>query len=174
MEIILRTIFRLQACGLVLMVALTPWFGSAAEPAQTASEFFASTNLLTFQVELDNRASQELEERAKSYVSGRVRVGEQVFDDVGIRLKGSGTFQPLYDHPSLAVKFNWRNPHQRFSGLAKLFLENSGQDATRMCKALANGATSDAMWSPKPSIRRSSRITLATTLATCMKPIFGM
>lgn len=137
------TAFRLQACGWVLLGALIPAFGIAAEPPQTASEFFAGTNLVTFRIVLENRASQQLEERAKTYVSGRVDVGDQVFEDVGIRLKGSGTFQPLYDHPSLAVKFNWHNPRQRFAGLTKLFLENSGQDATRMCKALANGAYSD-------------------------------
>ena len=121
------------------------WFcAGAGEQPRTATEFFSSTNLIAFQIELDSNASEQLEARPKTYVAGRIRVGDQVFEEVGIRLKGSGTFQPLYDRPSVAVKFNWRQPSQRFAGLAKLFLENSGQDATRMCKALANGAYSDA------------------------------
>jgi spore coat protein H len=116
----------------------------AAELPTTASDFFASTNLLTLQIELDPGAVNRLEQHPKAYVEGRFRVGESSFEEVGVRLKGSGTFQPLYDHPSLAVKFNWRRAHQRFAGLSKLFLENSGQDATRMCKLVANGAYTDA------------------------------
>src|SRR5947209_1170581 len=104
-KIIERIAFRVQAYGWLLLLAVMPAFGSVVESTQTPSEFFASTNLVTFRIVLENRASQQLEERAKAYVSGRVEVGDQVFEDVGIRLKGSGTFQPLYDHPSLAVKF---------------------------------------------------------------------
>ena len=108
-----------------------------------AQRFFESTNLTLFQVELDEVAVGQLESRPKTYVSGRVRVAGEVLEEVGIRLKGSGTFQPIYEHPSLTLKFNWRKPHQRFSGLTKLFLENSGQDASRLCKLVANGAFAD-------------------------------
>jgi len=116
----------------------------AGQLPDNPEEFFNCTNLLTFWVELDQGAFQQLSERPKSYVSGRVHVGDQVWEHVGIRLKGSGTFQPVYEHPSLALKFNWKEAGQRFAGLNKLFLENSGQDATRMCKLLANAAYNDA------------------------------
>lgn len=116
---------------------------AASERQKKAQDFFDSTNLLTFQVELGLPEFDALAQRPRTYVAGRVRVGERVWENVGVRLKGSGTFEPIFRHPSLTLKFNWREPHQRFSGLPKLFLENSGQDATRMCKLIANGAFRD-------------------------------
>ncbi|HLH55577.1 MAG TPA: CotH kinase family protein [Verrucomicrobiae bacterium] len=99
--------------------------------------------MAVFHVELDDFEAGQLARRPKAYVGGRVRIGEQVFENVGIRLKGSGTFQPISEHPSLAVKFNWKESNQRFSGLAKLFLENSAQDASKMCKFVANAVFAD-------------------------------
>lgn len=119
------------------------WSAGASEHERQAKEFFESTNLITFRVELGESEFNQLAQRPKSYVCGRVRVGDQAWENVGIRLKGSGTFQPIDQHPSLALKFNWKEPHQRFSGLAKIFLENSAQDASRMCKLVANGAFAD-------------------------------
>src|SRR5260370_21676018 len=114
-----------------------------AQNEEKAQDFFDSTNLTTFRVELDNPEFGQLAQRPKSYVRGRVRVGESTWENVGVRLKGSGTFQPVYAHPSLTLKFNWKEAGQRFEGLNKLFLENSGQDATRLCKFIANAAFAD-------------------------------
>jgi spore coat protein H len=128
-------------CTLVLTVGLS--HAAAASRQEKAQEFFDSTNLLTFRVELEGSGFNQLAQRPRTYVPGRVRVGERVWENVGIRLKGSGTFQPIFQHPSLTLKFNWKEPHQHFSGLTKLFLENSAQDATRMCKLIANGVFAD-------------------------------
>jgi len=118
--------------------------GEETKIPDTANEFFTGTNLLKFQVRLDERAFETLADQPKRYVSGQVQVGDHLWEEVGIRLKGSGTFQPVYDHPSLALKFNWKRAEERFAGLPKLFLENSGQDATRMCKLIANAAYTEA------------------------------
>ena len=126
-----------------MLLALAGRLGAASGPEEQAREFFQSTNLLTFRVELDDAAVAELSQNPRRYVRGTVRVGDGVWEDVGIRLKGSGTFQPITERPSLALKFNWKGPHQRFCGLHKLFLENSGQDASRMCKLVANGVFAD-------------------------------
>src|SRR5690242_11446987 len=121
-----------------------PSLRGSNERQDHSEDFFDSTNLVTFRIELSQSAFDQLGERAKAYVGGRVRVGERAWENVGIRLKGSGTFQPIYDRPSLALKFNWKEQGQRFDGLNKVFLENSGQDATRMCKLIDNGAYADA------------------------------
>jgi len=73
-----------------------------AENDQKAEEFFNSTNLLTFQVDLEPFELGQLAQRPKTYVRGRVRVAGVELENVGIRLKGSGTFQPVYELPSLA------------------------------------------------------------------------
>jgi hypothetical protein len=119
--------------------------GHGTVPGQAAAEaFFASTNLASFQVELGPAEYQQLLRQPRGYVSARVRVGDRVFEQVGVRLKGSGTFQPISRHPSLALKFNWKLPNQEFEGLTKLFLNNSGQDATMLCELMASGAFTDA------------------------------
>jgi spore coat protein H len=114
-----------------------------AEHNQQAQAFFDSTNLLTFHVKVESAEIEALERRPRSYVEGTVSVGNQVLEHVGIRLKGSGTFQPVGERPSIALKFNWKDEHQRFVGLNKLYLENSAQDASRMCKLVANGVFAD-------------------------------
>lgn len=130
-------------CTITALIAFTGLPASGAQNEEKAQAFFDSTNLITFLVELGNAEVQQLAQSPRSYVRGTVRVGERSFENVGVRLKGSGTFQPIYAHPSLTVKFNWKDAQQRFSGLTKLFLENSGQDATRLCKFIANGAFAD-------------------------------
>src|SRR5947209_8363284 len=116
----------------------------AASQTDEARELFESTNLIQFQVELDDAEYQQLAQRPGSYVSGTVRVAGRTFEQVGIRLKGTGTFQPINKHPSLSLKLNWKLPGQEFAGMSKVFLENSGQDATRLCKMVSSGAFTDA------------------------------
>jgi hypothetical protein len=129
---------------LAQVVHAVPEGESESRRSDRAQNFFESTNLACFEVELDEAASQRLSQRPTTYVSGRVRVGSLSFEQVGVRLKGRGTFQPISQRPNLTLKFNWRLPKQRFAGLAKVLLENSGQDATLLCKLVSNGAFADA------------------------------
>jgi hypothetical protein len=136
-----KTYFLCFAALSVCSAQLPCWGTDHREEAQA---FFDSTNLITFKVELDDPEYGALTERPKTYVLGKAQIEGHTWENIGIRLKGSGTFQPIYEHPSLTLKFNWKGSNLRFSGLNKLFLENSGQDATRMCKLIANGAFADA------------------------------
>ena len=129
----------LSAC----LILLPESRGPGAQKENDARTFFDSTNLVTFQVDLGDSALRQLEQNPRNYVEGRVSAGTLTYESVGIRLKGTGTFQPIQAHPSLTLKFNWKQPHQHFAGLTKLFLENSGQDATRLCKFIANAAFAD-------------------------------
>jgi spore coat protein H len=138
-----RSFLQVSAgCLLLMAFAMAP--SSASQSADKAQAFFDSTNLTLFQVELADAEIQELMQTPRSYVPGKVRVGERTWENVGIRLKGTGTFEPIYARPSLALKFNWKEDAQQFAGLNKLFLENSDQDASRLCKLVANGAFADA------------------------------
>lgn len=150
-------ILRRAIAGCVLLAVFLLSRAFASNHEEQAAEFFENTNLLTFQIELDPPALGQLARRPRSYVPGRVKVGSKVLENVGIRLKGSGTFQSVFEHPSLALKFNWKEEDQHFEGLSKLFLENSGQDATRMCKVIANGAYLDC-GIPAPRITQAKVI----------------
>ena len=159
-----RTI-AILAFGAILWTAASTQAGAANE--QQAAEFFESTNMVTFRVKLEDFEVSQLAQRPRTYVRGSVQVDDRVWDNVGIRLKGSGTFQPISEHPSLTLKFNWKEPHQRFSGLAKLFLENSAQDASRMCKFVANAAFTDG-GIPAPRITQAHVFLNDRDLGACV------
>ena len=122
---------------------LVAFSANSAERDEEAGAFFNSTNLTVFRVELAEAEIRKLAVNAKTYVPGTVRAAGCTLENVGVRLKGMGTFEPIYARPSITLKFNWKQAHQQFSGLSKLFLENSDQDASRLCKLIANGAFND-------------------------------
>src|SRR5687768_1037370 len=69
-------------------------------------ELFNGSSVPSFEVHLDEKALQSLNESNRTYVRGTFRTDSQVFRDVGVRLKGRSTYQPLDRKPSFTVKFN--------------------------------------------------------------------
>ncbi|MES2570185.1 MAG: CotH kinase family protein [Verrucomicrobiota bacterium] len=76
-------------------------------------------------------------------VKATVREGTKVYTDVGIHLKGSYSFQPIDARPSLTLNFDKFHKGQRFHGLTKLHLNNTVQDPTYLCEALARELFND-------------------------------
>jgi hypothetical protein len=77
-------------------------------------------------------------------VAGITRIDDQEFADTGIRLKGRGSFKPLGDKPSFAIKFNQFVPGQKLFGLSKIMLNNASQDSTYLSEYVATGLFRDA------------------------------
>jgi len=71
--------------------------------------------------------------------------------DVGIRLKGSGSFRDLSGKAAFKVKFNHSVPGGRFLGLRRLTLNNMVQDASQLHELLAY-ATFRAAGIPAPRV----------------------
>src|SRR5881394_1467538 len=65
-----------------------------------------------------------------------VRDGDRVFTNVAMHLKGSFTFQPIDDKPSLTLNFDKFSAGQRYRGCDKIHLNNSVQDPSYLCEAL--------------------------------------
>jgi len=70
-------------------------------------------------------------------VQATIREDRTTFTNVAIHLKGSFTFQPIDSKPSLTLNFEKFAPGQRFHGLSKVHLNNSVQDSSYLCEALA-------------------------------------
>lgn len=70
-------------------------------------------------------------------VKATVREGGRVYTNVAVHLKGSYSFQPIDGKPSLTLNFDRFAPGQRFHGLTKIHLNNSVQDPSYLCEALA-------------------------------------
>jgi spore coat protein CotH len=67
-----------------------------------------------------------------------------VLTNVGVRLKGMGSFRSVDEKPSLTVKFDEFVPVQEYRGLTRLMFNNSVQDPTFLAEFLAMGLFHDA------------------------------
>ncbi len=77
-------------------------------------------------------------------VQATVREGDKIYTNVAVHLKGSWSFQPVDEKPSLTLNFDKFAPGQRFRGLDKIHLNNSVQDGTYLHEALAREVFNDA------------------------------
>ncbi len=105
---------------------------------------FTNDLLRTFKIEVAEPALGTLKKDNRSYVRATVTEGGRVFKDVGVHLKGNGSFQPLDQKPSFAVKFDKYTPDQDYLGLTKIMLNNSSQDGTRLGELMATQMFRDA------------------------------
>jgi len=87
-----------------------------------------------------------------------VRDGDRVFTNVAMHLKGSFTFQPIDDKPSLTLNFDKFSAGQRYRGYDKIHLNNSVQDPSYLCEALASEVFNQA-GVPAPRVGHA-RVTL--------------
>ena len=110
------------------------------------SEFFESAELRTFKITLGKEQYAALGDnnRNRQYVSATVAVGAVTYSNVAVRLKGMGSFRPLHEKPSLAVKFDEYVEDQKFFGLSKIMLNNSSQDPTYLAELVSMSMFRDA------------------------------
>ena len=113
-------------------------------PLPPGAELFADGRIRTFKIELTESALATLKKNERAYVPATVTEGGTVFKEAGVHLKGMGSFQPFDQKPSLAVKFDKYTPDQRYLGLSKIFLNNSGQDSTFLAELMATQMFRDA------------------------------
>jgi hypothetical protein len=132
------------------VAAAAPGAGAQAQPEAGAKKiearagFFASPAVALFEFEVNPAGAAILRRNSRTYVPATVRQGGTVLTNVGIRLKGMGSFRPVDEKPSLAVKFDEFVPEQEYRGLTKLMFNNSAQDPTFLAELLATGLFRDA------------------------------
>lgn len=122
---------------LAVMLALAPARAADAKKSGASEAFFRATNIHTLQIEIPASQLSSLKQGNREYVRATLRDGSVVVRDVGIRLKGHGTFQPIDKKPALAVKVNEFVSGQEFHGLTKLVLNNSIMDPSYARELLA-------------------------------------
>ncbi len=101
------------------------------KPHRDESEVFFSSGLIPhFKIALEKSQYEALLKEPRKYARATVTVGDQVYPDVAIHLKGSASFRVLTDKPALTLNFDKFHKNQRFHGMDKLHLNNSVQDGT--------------------------------------------
>lgn len=115
-------------------------------PKADLSQLFFGTNapIRTFKIEVSSNELAALKRDVRAYCRGTVTIDSNVIQDVGIHLKGNGSFQNLDQKPSFAVKFDRYVPDRAVFGLEKLMLNNSSQDGTYLAEMIATWMFRDA------------------------------
>jgi spore coat protein H len=104
---------------------------------ETSHELFESGPVRQLHLEVDSAGIASLKKESHKSVAATVREGTNVYEGVGVHLKGHLTFQPIDgEKPNFTVKFNLNKPGQKFHGLSKISLNNSKQDPSYLNEAL--------------------------------------
>jgi hypothetical protein len=71
-------------------------------------------------------------------VPGRFVYGKEVYEPIGVRLKGNGSFLPIDEKPSFKLKFDEYDGDLEFHGLDRLVLNNMSNDPTCLHERVAH------------------------------------
>ena len=117
---------------------------AAGDKAIPGGSLFTDGKVRTFKITVEGPALAVLEKNDRSYVRATISEGSNVFKDVGVHLKGMGSFRPFNEKPSFSVKFDRFTPDQTYLGLSKLMLNNASQDGTYLAEWMATQMFRDA------------------------------
>jgi hypothetical protein len=112
--------------------------------AAPGAQLFSDGKVRTFKIAVEEPGLSVLSKNDRSYVRATITEGTNVFKDVGIHLKGMGSFRPFNEKPSFAVKFDKYVDDQTYEGLTKIMLNNSSQDSTYLAELIATQMFRDA------------------------------
>lgn len=130
---------------------------TAEEAAEDAANealyqaFFDPAVVQTIELELGDAELRALRRDPFEYVEGNVIVNGTRLDTVGIRLKGSSSYQDFDGKPAFKVKFNAYVSGQKYATLERLTLNNMVGDAT-MSKEMIGYALWTSVGMPVPRI----------------------
>ena len=131
---------------------------SEKEGSDPGATVFGSLKIRHYHLELSEQSLERLAEEPKHYVRGTFYEGDQVYPNVGIRLKGGwGSFRTLEGENKAAftIKFNQYEKKQRFHGLRRIVLNNAVQDPSYLRESIGYSLFRDA-GIPAPRINYAS------------------
>jgi spore coat protein CotH len=104
--------------------------------AVTSAEFLAAP-IGRIDIEIPPDSVRSLDRENRTYVPCTVRMGDEVYESVGVHLKGAaGSFQPLRGNPGLTLNFKKFGKGGCFHGMTKIHLNNSVQDPSFMTEII--------------------------------------
>jgi len=135
---------RSKHLAAVIIAIATGHSVAVADTNAPGHELFTEGAVRHFKIQIDPIEWQNLKNDNRTYVRASVTVNSDTFRHVGIRLKGQGSFRPLEDRPSLALKFDEFVQDQKFCGLTKIMLNNSSQDRSYLSEYICTSLYRDA------------------------------
>src|SRR5437016_3801972 len=114
------------------------------EHQRASMELFTNGGVCQIHLEVSPAAIESLKKEKRKFVRITVKEGGRAYSQVGVHLKGMGSFRPIEEKPSFTLKFNEFTAGQRFHGLTKITLNNSVQDPTYINEPLCTALFRDA------------------------------
>src|SRR5688500_10444657 len=74
--------------------------GAPTGNREASWEFFNDSKVRVFEFEIPQAGLMSLQRSQRAYVKATVREGSVVLTNVGVRLKGMGSFRPVFEKPS--------------------------------------------------------------------------
>ncbi|HEU5060394.1 MAG TPA: CotH kinase family protein [Kofleriaceae bacterium] len=108
----------------------------AAPPVDESAELYDLAAFPRFEIELPPESVTALENDPATYAPGTFRYGDEVVENIGVRLKGEYTFRPLSQKASFKLKFDEFVPDQSFRGLKRMTLNNGFEDPSFVAERL--------------------------------------
>jgi hypothetical protein len=134
--------------ALLLIIAAAAGFSSAHAASYTKAEvdsqLFSTPSRI--RIEIPDEGMKVLRDYVQVWrqtrpervdVRATVREGGRTYTNVAVHLKGSYSFQPIDEKPSLTLNFDKFAPGQKFHGHTKIHLNNSVQDPSYLSEQLA-------------------------------------
>lgn len=101
-----------------------------------SSPVFSETEVMQIEITLSETALASLRTDPTTFIEGSVTADGHTWSPVGVRLKGSASFQPIDAKANFKIKFE-DYTEERFYGLDRLTLQNNVWDASVMAQDLA-------------------------------------
>lgn len=102
----------------------------ATEGGGMPVDLFAGKPVWEVQLQIAAADMQQLRTNARACVSAAVRAGRRTYPQVGIHLKGTGSFRGLDDKPGWTLDFGRFVPGGQLGGVRKIHLNNSVEDGS--------------------------------------------
>lgn len=121
---------RVFAPLLCLFLALNvPAAGQSKKVLAESEAFFKSPKVLEIAIEIDKKNLEALRREPRKYAKATFKVGDKVYPNVGIHVKGAaGSFRGIDDKPGLTINMDKYDEEALFFGMDKWHLANSLQD----------------------------------------------
>jgi spore coat protein CotH len=118
--------------------------GAAEAGVDLSAELYDPARFPRFDLELPdtsvatlNQVMDASDPRQNTYVSGTLKYGGETVANIGVRLKGEGSFQKLDRKPAFKLKFDEFVDDQSFRGLRRMTLNNAFEDPSFVAERLA-------------------------------------
>jgi hypothetical protein len=108
--------------------------GAVVDPSVPLYE---PTEFPRFDLEIGPVGFAALEKKPRVYVPATFRYRDEVVHEVGVRLKGEYSYQPITGKPAFKVKFDEFVPGQRFRGLRRMTFNNAMEDPSHIAERLS-------------------------------------